>query len=82
MNDDLEAALDEALAERLDRFHGEILVAKTMRTPKMQEQWTIAAVQRAVADLKKLFREGAPPRRFIAKVKPRWDLHASTPPFP
>jgi hypothetical protein len=67
MNDDLEAALDGALAERLDRFYGEILVAKTMRTPRMQEQWTNAAVQRAVADIKKLFREGAPPRRFLAR---------------
>jgi hypothetical protein len=62
MTDDLEAALDEALAERLDRFYGDILVAKTMRTPKAVEQWTGAAVQRAVADIKRLCREGAPPR--------------------
>ena len=58
MND---ADLDAALAERLHRFDRDMLVARTMRTEKAQEHWTAAAVKRAVADIKSLCRDGAPP---------------------
>jgi hypothetical protein len=71
MNGDLEAALDEALAERLDRFYGDVVVARTMRTPKEFDRATAAAVQRAVQVIKRLFRDGPPERSSPFKRKRR-----------
>jgi hypothetical protein len=67
MSDDL----DDAIAERLRRFDGDMLVARTMRTPKEKEHWTDAAVQRAVQDIRKLFKDGRPAKSSPFKYRKR-----------